>query len=106
MGTEELTIEEGHTEPPICGFNDENKKKLAPVAPPPIYGVSTLELDASDKDTVCTNATLSADDFHADCTHVFPVAQVCGCLNTDVKFVAPFLFLLPLKALYQMRLLD
>lgn len=82
MGTEELTIEEGQTEPPICGF-----KK-----PPSIYGVpyhrsrgaSTLELD-SDKDTVFTKATLTADEFHADSAHVFPVEQTCGCLNTDIK---------------------
>lgn len=78
MGTEELTIEEGQTEPPICGF-----KK-----PPSIYGVSkrasTVELD-SDKDTVFTKATLTVEDFNADSAHVFPVDQACGCLNTDIK---------------------
>lgn len=78
MGTEELTIEEGQTEPPICGF-----KK-----PPSIYGgpyrASTLELD-SDKDTVFTKATLTPEEFNTDSAHVFPVEQTCGCLNTDTK---------------------
>lgn len=78
MGTEELAIEEGQTEPPICGF-----KK-----PPSIYGVplraSNAEPD-SDKDTVYTKTTLSKEEFDADSAHVFPVGQVCGWLSTDTK---------------------
>lgn len=79
MGTEELVIEEGQTEPPICGFK----------RPPSIYGVppikaSTLEVD-SDKDTVYTKTTLCKEEFHADAAHVFPVGQICTLLNTDIK---------------------
>lgn len=78
MGTEELTIEEGQTEPPICGFK----------TPPSVYGApyrtSTFELD-SDKDTVYTKVTLSTEEFNADSAHIFAVNQVCGCLNTGIK---------------------